>query len=66
MIRFIDTFRDQFGIELICRVLGATAHGFITPRDYRAANKRKPVARTIRDGLLLEEVKRLHTANYGV
>lgn len=66
MIRFIDTFRDRFGVEFICRVLGATACGFITSRGYRAAKSRKPAARAIRDGLLVEEVKRLHAANYGV
>ncbi|GAA1369135.1 transposase InsO family protein [Brevibacterium luteolum] len=66
MIRFIDTFRGRFGVEFICRVLGATACGFITSRGYRAAKSRKPAARAIRDGLLVEEVKRLHAANYGV
>ena len=66
MIRFIDTFRDRFGVEFFCRVLGATACGFITSRGYRAAKSRTPAARAIRDGLLVEEVKRLHAANYGV
>lgn len=66
MIRFIDTFRDQFGVELICRLLGATARGFITSRGYRAAKTRIPAARAVRDGLLVEEIRRVHTANYGV
>ena len=30
MIAFIDEHRDQFGVEAICRALGATARGFIT------------------------------------
>jgi hypothetical protein len=28
MIRYVDAYRDQFGVELICRVLGNTAGGF--------------------------------------
>ncbi|SMY10798.1 IS3 family transposase [Brevibacterium jeotgali] len=66
MIRFIDTFRDRFGVELICRILGATARGFITSRGYRAAKTRTPAARTVRDEVLVEEVRRVHAANYGV
>lgn len=66
MIRFIDTFRDRFGVELICRTLRATARGFITSRGYRAAKSRQPAARTLRDAKLVAEVKRVHAANYGV
>jgi len=25
MIRYVDAYRDQFGVELICRVLANTA-----------------------------------------
>lgn len=32
MIRYVDTFKDQFGVEAICRVLAATECGFITAR----------------------------------
>ncbi|WP_404371751.1 IS3 family transposase [Kytococcus sedentarius] len=66
MIRFIDEHRDQFGVEAICRTLGATECGFITSRGYRAAKTRPPSARALRDVLLLEEVKQIHADNYSV
>jgi transposase InsO family protein len=66
MIRFIDKHRDQFGVEAICRVLRATVRGFITSRGYRAAKRRLPSARRLRDELLVPEVVRLHAENYGV
>lgn len=66
MIAFIDEHRDQFGVEAICRTLGATGCGFITSRGYRAAKRRPPSARAFRDELLLPEVHRIHAANYGV
>ena len=40
MIAYIDVFRDRFGVESICRVLGATERGFITSGGYRAATSR--------------------------
>lgn len=30
MISYIDTYKDQFGVEAICRVLKQADHGFIT------------------------------------
>ena len=66
MIAFIDEHRDQFGVEAICRTLGATERGFITSRGYRAAKTRPPSARALRDVLLLEEVKQIHADNYSV
>jgi putative transposase len=44
MIAFIDTHRDQFGVELICRVLRAAIPGFLTSRGYRAT--RRQIARS--------------------
>ncbi len=66
MICFIDTMRDRFGVEAICRVLGATDSGFISSRGYRAAKVRPPSARQLSDELLGGEISRLHAANYGV
>lgn len=66
MIRFIDTYRDHFGVESICRILAATERGFITSRGYRAAKTRVPSARCLRDDLLIGEIQRIHAANYGV
>ena len=66
MIRFIDEHRDQFGVEAICRTLGATECGFITSRGYRAAKRRPPSDRAVEDALLVPEIRRIHAANYGV
>ncbi|QEO10287.1 IS3 family transposase [Protaetiibacter larvae] len=66
MIRFIDEYRDRFGVELICRVLRPAVQGFLTSRGYRAAVGRAPSARRLRDDLLVPEVARLHAENYGV
>ncbi|MBV0893892.1 hypothetical protein [Microbacterium sp. NC79] len=37
MIRFINEYRDRFGVELICRVLRPAVQGFLTSRGYRSA-----------------------------
>lgn len=67
MIRFIDTHKDLFGVEPICRVLATTfIGGFITSRGYRAAKARVPVARTLSDQLLIPELVKIHQENYGV
>jgi transposase InsO family protein len=66
MIRFINEYRDRFGVELICRVLRPAVQGFLTARGYRAAIGRAPSARQLKDELLVPEVARLHAENYGV
>lgn len=66
MIRFINEYRDRFGVELICRVLRPAVQGFLTSRGYRAAIGRAPSARQLKDDLLVPEVARLHAENYGV
>jgi len=66
MIRFIDEYRDRFGVELICQVLRPAVRGFLTSRGYRAAVNRTPSARRLQDDLLVPEVARLHAENYGV
>ena len=66
MIAFIDRHRDRFGVEFICRTLGAAVRGFVTSRGYRAAKKRPASARAIRDEVLLGEIRRIHAENYGV
>lgn len=66
MIRYVDTFKDQFGVEAICRVLRTTESGFVTARGYRAAKTRPPSARTLSDQLLGAEIDRLHAENYSV
>lgn len=66
MIRYVDAYRDQFAVELICRVLSNTAGGFMTSRGYRAAKSRPMSKRAIRDQVLGDEMERLHAENYGV
>ncbi len=66
MIAYIDLYRDQFGVELICRTLGATAGGFLTSRGYRAAKTRPVSARALRDRELVAQTRVVHAANYGV
>jgi transposase InsO family protein len=66
MIAFIDTYRDQFGVELICRVLRAAIDGFLTSRGYRAARTRPPSDREIRDEQLIADLRTVHQQNYSV
>jgi putative transposase len=66
MIRYIDLYRDSFGIEPICRTLCATEGGFITSRGYRAAKTRPQSTRALRDNLVGPEMVRLLQENYGV
>ena len=66
MIRFIDTYRDRFGVEFLCRTLCAAIRGFLTSRGYRAAKSRLPSARQLRDKALVPEITRLHHKHYGV
>lgn len=66
MIAYIDTYRDIFGVELICRTLGATEGGFITSRGYRASKTRPASDRQLRDEVLIPVIERIHAENYGV
>lgn len=66
MIAYVDTYRDQFGVEAICRTLGAAECGFITSRGYRAAKTRPVSDRGLRDEVLISEIRRVHAENYGV
>lgn len=67
MIRFIDEYRDRFSVEFICLTLKAhRVGGFITSRGYRQAKARGPSARVLRDTALVEVIKTVHQANYGV
>jgi putative transposase len=69
MIAFIDSHRDQFGVEFICITVRAAITGFLTSRGYRAAKTRAPSDRAIRDELLIAELQAVHPAEilvYGV
>jgi putative transposase len=58
--RFIDTHRDRFGVEPICKALK------IAPSSYYAHKARPPSARELRDARLKVEVKRVWDDNYQV
>ena len=66
MIAFVREHADRFGVEAICRTLGATVGGFITARGYRAAVARPRSARSISDQVLGAQIVRLHEENYSV
>ena len=52
MIAYIDMYRDQFGVDPICSVLGQAEGGFITSRGDRYGNV---LAETV-NGLYKEEL----------
>jgi len=57
MSAYIDTHRDQYGVEPICRTLG------IAPSTYYAAKMRSPSARAIRAQALEPEITRVYQSN---
>ena len=64
MIVFITDHKDRFGVAPICRVL--TAHGAkIAPETYYAHRRRAPSARSVRDEVVLTEIRRVHTSARG-
>jgi putative transposase len=58
--RFIDAYRDRFGVEPICRALE------VAPSIYYAHKSRPPSARAIRDTQLKVEIKRVYKDNFEV
>lgn len=66
MIAFIDMYRDQFGVELICRIVRAAIPGFLTSRGYRAARTRPASDREIRDEQLIADLRTVHEKNFSV
>lgn len=60
MIRFIDAFRDRFGVEPICSALQ------FAPSTYWSAKRRPTCARKQRDTQLRSEIRRVFDENFGV
>jgi putative transposase len=56
----IDHLRDRFGVEPVCRVLD------LCPGTYYGRKRRPPSAREQRDAVLVEQITKVHAANYGV
>ena len=65
MIAFIDDHREVYGVEPICRVLPvapSTYHAHVARRTDPA----KASPRTRQDRVLMESIRRVHAANFGV
>jgi putative transposase len=60
MSTFIDTHRERFGVEPICRELE------IAPSTYYAHKSRPASLRALRDEQLKEQIRLVFDANYGV
>ena len=60
MIQFIDDYKDEFGVEPVCR------HLPIAPQTRYAARTREPSLRSITDEGLTKHIHEIHTSNYGV
>ncbi|OBJ01019.1 hypothetical protein [Mycobacterium sp. 1465703.0] len=65
MIAFIDTYRDQFGVELICRILRAAIPVSYLP-GVSAARTRPACDREIRDEQLIADMRTVHQHNFSV
>ena len=60
MPRFIETHRERFGVEPICRELQGA------PSTYYAARQRPRSARRIRDEALQVKLRQVHAEHFGV
>ena len=60
MTRFIDTHRERFGVEPICRELQ------VAPSSYYAARSRPLSARRVRDEALKVKLQHVHAEQFGV
>ena len=60
MSAFVDTYRDRFGVEPMCREIEASASA------YRARKTRPPSTRAIRDEFLLAQIRRVHADSAGI
>jgi putative transposase len=59
-VSFIQTHRDRWGVEPICRVLQ------VAPSTYYAARSRPPSTRALRDAVLKVEIHRVWKDNFEV
>ena len=60
MTRFIETHRERFGVEPICRELQ------VAPQAYYAARQRPRSARRIRDEALQVKLRQVDAEHFGV
>ena len=59
VVAFVEAFRDQFGVEPICRALRQVGVR-ISPSGYYAARARPPPARAVRDAALEKQILRVY------
>ncbi|SDC56983.1 putative transposase [Rhodococcus tukisamuensis] len=65
IVDYIDSHKEEFGVEPICRVL--TEHGCkVSSSTYYDARNRLPSKRDVRDQELKPEIARVHLENYSV
>ena len=63
--QYIDSRKEEFGVEPICKVL--TGAGVkIAPSTYYARRSRSPSARSLRDEILKAEISKVYKDNYSV
>ena len=60
VVKFINAFKDRWGVEPICQTLE------VAPSTYYAALQRPPSARQVRDRELKPEIERVHRENFDV
>ena len=65
MVRYIDDYRDRFGVEPICRVLPIAPSTYYEMKARERDPSRLP-PRAVRDEELKPEIQRVHAENYGV
>jgi putative transposase len=59
-VKFINTFKERWGVEPICQTLE------FAPSTYYAMRSRPPSARQVRDDQLKPEIERVHRENFEV
>jgi putative transposase len=65
MVEFIDDYRDQYGVEPICRVLPIAPSTYHEQRARQSDHSRLP-ERVVRDGELCEQIERVWKENQSV
>lgn len=64
-MEYIDQYKQEFGVEPICRTLTA-AGTQIASSTYYAGKARPPSKRALRDEELLVDIGRVHSVNFSV
>ena len=67
MISYIDAYKDQSGIEAICRVLQQVDRGFITSRGYHKSHYTRSQCKNLKQLLCSSRmIQRVHAVNVSV